>query len=162
MNHDSELKDFLKKNININNDRLNKAKKKVNPEDWTLINFIENNIWDKFLWSSYQWSFWYHTIIKPNIEDDTWDYDVDIAIRLKYDSEYEWNEYKYHDLLINAFNESERYKDKLDESKERAVRIQYSSNDWEFHVDLVPMFYDNENWNVINKANSETEISWGN
>jgi len=162
MNHNSELRDFLKKNININSNRLDEAKKKVNPEDWTLISFIKNIIWDDFLWSSYQWSFWYHTIIKPNTDNNTWDYDVDVAIRLKYNSEYKWDESKYHDLLINAFKWSDRYKEKLDESKERAVRIQYDSNDWEFHVDLVPMFYNGDNRIVINKTNNEIEISWWN
>jgi hypothetical protein len=48
---------------------------------------------------------------------------------LKYDSDYESTEYKYHDLLIDIFKSSDRYADKLDESKERAIRIQYDSDD---------------------------------
>ncbi len=162
MNHDKKLREFLEKYININNNRLDKAKKKVNPIDWTLIKFINNKLWDKLLSTSYQWSFWYHTIIKPNKDDDTWDYDVDLAIKLKYDSDYESTEYKYHDLLIDIFKSSDRYADKLDESKERAIRIQYDSDDWEFHVDLVPMFYNEDNWNVIDRVNNNIEISWWN
>jgi hypothetical protein len=33
MNHDKKLREFLEKYININNNRLDKAKKKVNPID---------------------------------------------------------------------------------------------------------------------------------
>lgn len=160
MLHDRELREFLEKEININNDRLKKAKSKVNSIDWSLVKFLMNNIWDELKDTLYQWSFSYHTIIKPNKDDDSWEYDVDLAVRLKYNSDYEGSEYKYHNLLIDCFEKSDSYKDKLDKTKERAVRIQYDENDWEFHVDLVPMFHDWKNWKVVNRKKNETEISW--
>lgn len=160
MKQDKELRVFLEKYININNTRLENAKNKVNRENWSLINFINNNLGEYFLWSSYQWSFWYHTIIKPNPETDNGKYDVDIAIKLKYDENFKWDEKKYHELLINIFKSSDRYEDKLDISKERAIRIQYDANDGEFYVDLVPMFHNWENWYVINRTTNNIEVSW--
>lgn len=160
MKHDKELRSFLEKYININDDRLKKARKIVNPEDGTLIKFLENNLGECFT-SIYQWSFSYHTIIKPHQNDDVGKYDVDLAIQLNYKKEWEWEECKYHALIIDCLKNSERYKAKLDESKERAIRVQYDSNDGEFYVDLVPMFHDWKSWNVINRKSNAAEISWG-
>lgn len=156
MIHENELRNFLKKYININKDRLTNATNKTD----SLITFIQNNL-DSYKSSAFQWSFSYWTIIKPNPDNEEWKYDVDLAIRFKYIKDFEGNEKEYHNLLIDLFSESDRYKDKLDLSKERSVRIQYDSNDWEFFVDLVPMFNDWENWNVIDRKNNVIEISWG-
>lgn len=160
MKQDNELRIFLNKYINIDNSRLEKAKGKVNSEDGSLIKFIQNNLSEYFISSSYQWSFSYHTIIKPNKDSDNWQYDVDVAIKLKSNEDFEWDERKYHQLLIDIFEWSERYKDKLDKSKERSIRIQYDANDGEFYVDLVPMFNNWTNRNVINRKDNIVEISW--
>ena len=44
MKQDNELRIFLNKYINIDNNRLEKAKDKVNSEDGSLIKFIQNNL----------------------------------------------------------------------------------------------------------------------
>lgn len=158
MQHDQELRTFLKEYINIDKKRLENAKSKVSWEDWALTKYLENNLWENFT-QVYQWSFAYETIIKPDPNTETGKYDVDLAIRLNYKEDREWEEYKYHELILSCLKNSDRYKDKLDETKERAVRVQYGANDWEFYVDLVPMFHDWDNWNVVDRKNNIAEIS---
>lgn len=158
MQHEQELRTFLKEYINIDKKRLVNAKSKVSWEDWALTKYLENNLWETFT-QAYQWSFAYETIIKPDPDTETGKYDVDLAIRLNYKEDREWEEYKYHELILDCLKNSDRYKDKLDESKERAIRVQYDANDWEFYVDLVPMFHDWDNWNVVDRINNVVEIS---
>lgn len=159
MKHEKELQDFLEKYININKTRLDNAREKTNPDDGTLISFLKNNT-DKIIWTAYQWSFSYKTIIKPNIENDNWEYDVDVAIKMKYNEDWDWNEKKYHEEIIKILENSDRYKDKLNKKKERAIRVHYTENDWEFYVDLVPMFQKDDKWYVINRKDNLIEISW--
>lgn len=163
MIHDAELRKFLGKYINIDPWRLKNARDKVSTakdEEGSLIKYLINNLWESFDYV-YQWSFAYNTIIKPEPKSDSGKYDVDVAIKLNYKEDWEWEEHKYHDLILDCLKESDRYRDKLDESKERAIRVQYDANDGEFFVDLVPMFHDWENWNVINRKSTSVEISWG-
>ncbi len=159
MKHDKELREYLGKYININKDRLENAKSKVS-SNWALINYLEEHLESTFDWA-YQWSFSYYTTIKPNpgIRDSK--YDVDVAIKLPYRKDWQWKEKEYHNLIIKCLRGSDRYKNMLDISKERAIRINYSARDEEFHVDLVPMFNDWRNWNVIDRKRNVTEISWG-
>ncbi len=158
MQHDKELRNFLEDYINIDSKRLENARDKVSWEDGALTKYLENNLWETFT-QAYQWSFAYETIIKPDPETETGKYDVDLAIRLNYKEDREWEEYRYHELILNCLKNSDRYKDKLDETKERAIRIQYDADDGEFYVDLVPMFHDWDNWNVIDRKNNVVEIS---
>lgn len=159
MKNNIELRTFLEKYININSWRLDIARSTVSTTwEGSLIKYLSNNLWESF-WCVYQWSFAYDTIIKPDPNSDGWKYDVDVAIRLNYRDDWDWEEYKYHGLLLDCLKESDRYKDKIDTSKERAIRVQYDANDWEFFVDLVPMFEYGENWYVINKSSNVIEIS---
>lgn len=159
MKHNSELRTFLESFINIDKRRLENAKGKVSSAEWSLITYLENNLGETFE-SIYQWSFAYHTIIKPDPNSDAWKYDVDVAIKLNYKEEWDGEEHNYHGLILDCLKASGRYKDKIDESKERAIRVQYDSNDGEFYVDVVPMFHDWENWNVIDRKSNIVEISW--
>lgn len=159
MKEDSSLDYFVDKYININKDRLKKAKSKVNSTDGTLIDFLRKKV-PEFQWSVYQGSFWYHAIIKPKKDEDDWEYDVDLAVKLKYNEDFKWNEKEYHNLLIKVFEDSETYKNKLDLEKERSIRIRYDSNDWEFYVDIVPTYYDWEKSYIVDRINNNPEISW--
>ena len=161
MKHNTELRTFLGKYVNINSWRLDTATNIVSTTwEGSLIKYLTNNLWETF-WCVYQWSFAYETITKPDPNSDGWKYDVDVAIRLKYRDDWDWEEHKYHDLILDCLKESDRYKDKIDESKERAIRVQYDANDGEFFVDLVPMFHDWGNWNVVDRKTTTVEISWG-
>ena len=155
MEINNEIKEFMWKYININQSRLDNARKKC----WALCEYLSNHL-EWFIGASYQWSMAYYTVIKPNPDDENWEYDVDIAIKLKYNSDYDNNPKKYYEDLYNCLQWSDRYKDKVTDEKERAVRVEYGSNDWEFHVDLVPMFEkDGKRW-VIDHKNNQIEVSW--
>lgn len=159
MKNNTELRTFLEKYININPWRLDIARSTISTTwEGSLIKYLTNNLWENF-WCVYQWSFAYGTIIKPDSNSDGWKYDVDVAIKLDYRDDWAWEEYKYHGLLLGCLKKSDRYKDKVDESKERAIRVQYDSNDGEFFVDLVPMFEYMETWYVIDKSSNVVEIS---
>lgn len=160
MKHEKELNNFLENYININATRLDNARNKTNSTDWTLVSFLKNQLGSSICYTSYQWSFAYKTIIKPNQNNEKWKYDVDVAVKMKYNPDWEWNEKNYHQVMINLLENSDRYKDKLDKTKERAVRINYDESDGEFYVDLVPMFQKNDQWYVINRKNNTIEISW--
>lgn len=167
MKFNTEIKEYLKKHININQSRLDNARSKVSwstdeEKKWSLVKFLENNIdWDIFLWTSYQWSMSYFTVIKPHPDNDNWQYDVDVAVKLKYNSDRDNNEKEYYNLVYNCLKNSDRYKDKVINEKERAIRVSYDSNDGEFYVDIVPMFKKDDNWRVINSKENTKEISWG-
>lgn len=155
MEINKEIKDFMLKYININQSRLDRAKAKC----WALSDYLSYNL-DWFIDTAYQWSMAYYTVIKPNSDDENWEYDVDVAVKLKYNSNYDNNPKKYYEDLYDCLKWSDRYKDKVTNEKERAVRVEYGSNDWEFHVDLVPMFEkDDKRWVVDHKSN-QIEVSW--
>lgn len=160
MKHEKELNNFLENCININATRLDNARNKTNSTNWTLVSFLKNQLGSSICYTSYQWSFAYKTIIKPNQNDEKWQYDVDVAVKMKYNPDWEWNEKNYHQVIINVLENSDRYKDKLDKTKERAIRINYDESDGEFYVDLVPMFQKNDKWYVINRKNNIIEVSW--
>ena len=158
MQHETLLNDFLKNNININQTRLDTAQTAHN----ALQEFLNNsNISDKISKFYTQWSYSHQTIIKPQWEN--WKYDVDLAIEMKYDEEYKGEEKKYHEIIIDVLEGSDKYESKLDLTKERAIRINYDANDEEFHIDLVPIFEDKEDAKkkIINRKDNETETSGG-
>ncbi len=155
MEINKEIKDFMDKFININDYRLDKARKTTA----TLSEFLRNNLkW--YQDSAYQWSFSYYTIIKPDPDTDGWKYDVDLAVELSYNKDYQWWEKKYYKNVYECLKDSERYSSKVSNEKERAVRVYYESDDWEFYVDLVPMFQEDWKWRVINHIANKKEISW--
>jgi hypothetical protein len=82
---------------------------------------------------------------------------------MKYDEEYKGEEKKYHEIIIDVLEGSDKYESKLDLTKERAIRINYDANDEEFHIDLVPIFEDKEDAKkkIINRKDNETETSGG-
>ncbi len=167
MKFDTEIKDFLKKYINIDKKRLDNARSKTarsidEEEKWTLVKFLQNNIDQKYFDSTaYQWSMSYYTVIKPHPDNEDGQYDVDVAIKLKYNSDRDGNEKEYYNLVYNCLKNSDRYKDKVGKEKERSVRVNYDSDDGEFYVDLVPMFQINNERYVVDHKSNTKEISWG-
>ncbi len=166
MKFSAEIKNFLEKYINIDTKRLDNARSKTawsieEEKKWKLIKFLQNNIDEKYFDSTaYQWSMSYYTVIKPHPDNEDWQYDVDVAIKLKYNSERDGNEKEYYNLIYNCLKNSDRYKDKVSNDKERAIRLSYDSDDWEFYVDLVPMFENDNNWRVVDSKTNTKEISW--
>ena len=149
MEINKEIEEFMWRYINIDKTRLKNAKEKW----WALSDYLLNHL-DWFIDTAYQWSMSYHTVIKPNPDDENWEYDVDIAVKLKYNSDYDDSPKKYYEDLYKCLQWSDRYKDKVTDEKERAVRVEYGSSDWEFHVDLVPMFEkDGKRWVIDHKNN---------
>ncbi len=155
MEINKEIKDFMDKYININDYRLDKARKTTS----TLSEFLKNNL-EWYLDSAYQWSFSYHTIVKPVPDNDNGRYDVDLAIQLAYNKEFQWSEKKYYNNIYDCLKDSERYSTKVSNEKERAVRVYYDADDWEFYVDLVPMFQEGWKWRVVDHKANEKEVSW--
>lgn len=155
MKHELSLQDVLKSKINIDQTRLGKAETAHN----SLQDFLNNSSISNTISSfSLQWSYSYKTIIKPQWED--WEYDVDLAINMKYNEDYNWNEKLYHQIIIDELKNSDKYRTKINLTKDRSIRIDYDVNDWEFHIDLVPLFKKNWETRVVNRKTNTTEISW--
>lgn len=155
MEINKEIKEFMDNYININDSRIKVARDTTT----ALSEFLRNNL-EWYQGSAYQWSFAYETIIKPYPDTDNWQYDVDLAIKLAYNKDFQWWEKKYYNNVYDCLKNSERYSLKVSNEKERAVRVCYDSNDWEFYVDLVPMFQEDEKRRVIDHKANKKEISW--
>ena len=155
MEVNSEIKDFMDRYINMNQSRINNAKEKVD----AIKTFLSNNL-EEYVDSTYQWSMWYDTVIKPNPDSENWEYDVDLAVKIRYNEEWNWNPKQYYNIVYDCLKKSDRYAWKVTDEKERAIRLVYDGNDWEFHMDLVPTFYVDWNWYVVDHKKNVSEISW--
>ncbi len=111
MECNKKINDFFDKHIKLNKKRIETSDSICSPDTWTLPTFLSNNV-EKIEWFAYQGSRSYHTLIKPHPDEDNWKYDIDLAVKIKYNEEREWNEKEYYDLIYNCLYETDRYKDK--------------------------------------------------
>ncbi|MEX2405084.1 MAG: hypothetical protein WD579_00610 [Candidatus Paceibacterota bacterium] len=147
------FEDFLENTVNLNSSRFEKVEK----AEETLSKFVKESetFKDLYVETTRQGSARQKTIIKPVGDKD--EFDVDLLITLKENSE--WSPSDYHSHLAELFKDSDRYEDITDtRGKTRCVTINYKSD---FHVDLVPAIERDGQMYIFNKSTDEEECTDG-
>ncbi len=153
MKHIPTFDYFLKEVVNLNKTRVDVAESSVE----TMTSFLKNNevFGENFVTASPQGSFRQETIIKPvNPEQD---FDVDLLFEMT--PVEDWSAADYLQKLAAEFQNTDRYKDKVDtRGKTRCVTIDYESD---FHVDIVPCIEKDGGLVIMNKKTDEYEKTDG-
>lgn len=122
------LNDFLKKEVNLNQYRIDTLEKRVR----VVTNFIKGSDRFKsaFIEAISQGSYAHRTIIKPTAKKNIFDADVVVYLEpIK-----GWEVKDYIEEIYKTFNESAIYQGKVSRQT-RCVKLNYAG---EFHIDIVP------------------------
>ncbi len=151
MKHERDFKDFLSKRVDLNQDRLDTLKGRIE----TITKLLKENLsgYRKF---SEQGSYAHKTIIKPVKDNDEFDADLLIFIQ---DSDFNPNDFKtdYVRKIYEIFKNNGNYEDKINK-KTRCVTINYAGD---FHLDIVPCVEHNEVHYITNRNDSKYEPTDG-
>lgn len=125
MKHNKYFEDFLRNEVNLNENRLKNLNDKVRAVSEFLSQYL-----DSFEKVERQGSYALLTIIKP--VQDGQEYDADILLFMKYD--YSKKPKEYIDDLRNCLRRDKTY-DKIAKRNTRCVTLEYAGD---FHLDIVP------------------------
>ncbi len=128
MEHEQEFKRFLSNHVNLNQDRLDKLRSRVD----TITDISKAHL-PGYVGYSEQGSYAHGTIIKPVKDNDEFDADILVFIR---DHDFDPNSFKknYVDEIYKVFKEHKTYEDKVTRNT-RCIVIDYAGD---FKLDVVP------------------------
>jgi hypothetical protein len=148
--------EFLKNEVNLNQDRIDTIDEKVS--------VVENLLKDNEIFKKYfkgltpQGSYAQKTIIKPPKDKD---FDVDILLQLQTNDKWEPKDYVQN--LFSVFSRNDKYK-KITDINTKCITINYKGD---FHVDLVPcverggkIYITNKDENKWEQTNPEAYTQW--
>lgn len=148
MKHIPYFDDFLRDEVNLNQNRLDRLKNSSSAID----SYLDENL-KSYRKSERQGSFATGTIIKPV---NNHEYDADKLVFLTYDKNKEPKE--YIEDIYNCLRESNTYRDKV-HRKTHCVVVDYTGD---FHLDLVPCVEINGLTYVCNRKSNQFERTDGN
>lgn len=148
MKHSQYFVEFLRDEVNLNPDRLERLKSSSGAVD----QYLSDNL-DSYRKTERQGSYAIGTIIKPV---NNHEYDADMLVYMTYDQAKEPKE--YIDDIYNCLKQNKTYKDKV-HRKTHCVVIDYTG---EFHLDLVPCVEISGKSYVCNRQTNKFELTDGN
>lgn len=151
MKHEGYFNDFLNKEVNLNQSRIEKLDKSVKAV--TDLLHLKLDGYKKY---STQGSYAHRTIIKPVKEND--EFDADILVFVKdstFDPDYFGTD--YIDSVYQVLHDDGNYKDKV-HRKSRCVTIDYAGD---YHIDVVPCVEHNGNHYICNRKDKKYELTDG-
>ncbi len=153
MKHVEYFDDFLKKNVNLNQYRLDTLGKKVK----TITELLKSNL-DGYRGFSLQGSYAHQTIIRPVAEND--EFDADILVFIK-DGNFEPNQFQedYVKKTYELFKNNGNY-ERIVRLKTRCVTIDYSGSG-DFHLDVVPCIEHQKDFYICNRTEKKYEQTDG-
>ncbi|MEY8214824.1 MAG: hypothetical protein RPR97_10145 [Colwellia sp.] len=144
--------EFLKNNVNLNQNRVDTLERRVA----TITSFIRasDNFCNSFITAIPQGSYSHRTIIKPTKKKAI--FDADVVVYLK--SIKGWEPKGYIQKIYELFNSSSVYRGKVSRQT-RCVKLNYAG---EFHIDIVPCVRESSLWdgdqnNVCNRLTNKFE-----
>ena len=144
----TEFGEFLRDEINLNPNRLERLKSGVRG----VANCLERHL-TGFQTTERQGSYALETIIKP--VDDTDEYDVDIQVVMNPNPKMEPKD--YIDAVHSALESDMNYADKI-KIKTRCVTVDYAGD---FHLDVVPRITHNGKHYILNSKKNRYEETDG-
>ena len=151
MKHLKYFDDFMKENVNLNQDRLNTLNQKVG----TVTKLLKSKL-SGYRKYSPQGSYAHKTIIKPVAKND--EFDADILVFIK-DEDFEPDEFQkdYVREVYKVFKDNGNYRDIVRLST-RCVTIDYAGD---FHLDVVPCVEFQEKFYICNRIEKRYEHTDG-
>ena len=153
MKHTTYFQEFLSKEVNLNETRL----QRLNTSSSAVDTFLSGNL-DLYEKTERQGSYGLKTIIKPV---GTREYDADLLLYMTYDEDKEPKD--YINDVYDCLKGNDNYKDKV-HRRTRCVYIDYAG---EVHLDLVPCitqqdwFTQEEEYFICNNKENEFELTDG-
>lgn len=147
MKHVQDFEEFLKNEVNLNKNRL----QRLNRSTRTVTELLSREL-DSYEKDERQGSYALGTIIKP-VKDG--EYDADILVYMKYNSEKEPKD--YINEVYNCLKQNNNYVDKI-ARKTRCVNINYAGD---FHLDIVPCITQGQEQYICNKTTNAFEVTDG-
>lgn len=146
--NNTEFKKFLRDEVNLNNNRLERLKSGVRGvTDCLKRKLIE------FQGTERQGSYAHGTLIKPVADND--EYDADIQAVMNPNTEMEPKD--YINAVYNALKADKNYADKI-KRKTRCVTVDYAGD---FHLDVVPRITRNGKHYIFNSVKNKCEETDG-
>ena len=151
MKHVEYFDDFLKRNVNLNQYRLDTLDKKVE----TITELLKSNL-DGYRGFSLQGSYAHKTIIRPVAEND--EFDADILVFIK-DENFKPNQFQedYVKKTYDVFKNNGNY-ERIVRPNTRCVTIDYSGD---FHLDIVPCIEHQKDFYICNRTEKKYEQTDG-
>ena len=151
MKHTKYFEDFLKKEVDLNQARLDRLSRSVK----AVTALLESKLagYRKYV---PQGSYAQGTIIKPVADNDEFDADILVLIRDKNFNPYEFRE-DYIKSVYNVLENDGTYKGKV-RLKTRCVTVDYSED---FHLDVVPCVEHKDCFYICNRAEKKYEQTDG-
>ncbi len=147
MKHTTYFQEFLSKEVNLNETRLQKLNSSASAVD----TFLSRNL-DLYEKTERQGSYGLKTIIKPvGIRE----YDADMLLYMTYDEDREPED--YINEVYDCLRSNDNYKD-IVHRRTRCVYVDYAGN---FHLDLVPCITQEEEYYICNKKENKFEVTDG-
>lgn len=147
MKHVQDFEEFLKNEVNLNKNRL----QRLNDSTRAVTELLSREL-DSYEKDEQQGSYALGTIIKPIKGHE---YDADILVYMKYNSEKEPKD--YINEVYNCLKQNNNYADKI-ARKTRCVNINYAGD---FHLDIVPCITQGQEQYICNKKDNEFEVTDG-
>ncbi len=151
MKHVTYFNDFLNKEVNLNQSRIDRLDKSVG----AVTSLLKSKL-DGYRKYSTQGSYAHRTIIKPVKENDEFDADILVFIKDSTFDPYCFNE-DYIDSVYQILKNDGNYKDKI-HRKSRCVTIDYAGD---CHIDVVPCVEYNSEHYICNRNDKAYELTDG-
>ena len=147
MKHVQDFEEFLKNEVNLNKNRL----QRLNDSTRAVTELLSREL-DSYEKVERQGSYALGTTIKPI---KGYEYDADILLYMKYNSDKEPKD--YINEVYNCLKQNNNYADKI-HRKTRCVNINYAGD---FHLDIVPCITQGQEQYICNKKDNEFEVTDG-